>query len=385
VLYDQFYEAEFAQPNLDTLLQRLYHDESELVVVFLSSDYERKEWPGLEWRAIRDLIKKKHAPSIMLIRLDDADVSGVFSIDGYVSAEGRSPADIAMLILDRLKLLTTTRNASTQPSSFVAPHAKGSVDEEKRGRIPQPVREAVDRGVNFLNAGHFKKAKAEFLQALKFAEDAKNNLAIVYAKEHLSLVLIHFEDDVEGAKALLQSCLDLLAAEANEEEKAEVLDRLATVHERGGDLELSESLIRQSLAISERRNDAQAQAGTLVALAWTVGRRGRTSEALNLNRRAYDLLIGVLHDQKPEDTRQNEFVHTVLGNLFFQRAKIHQRRAEPEEAERSLETALGWQRKFQPNHELAKLLRELAELKFFKRQWNEGLAVEAQQVVPVES
>jgi hypothetical protein len=59
VLYDKFYEAEFAQPNLDTLLQCLYHEQSELVVVFLSTDYERKEWPGLEWRAIRDLIKKK--------------------------------------------------------------------------------------------------------------------------------------------------------------------------------------------------------------------------------------------------------------------------------------------------------------------------------------
>src|SRR5580693_891011 len=93
VLYDKFYEAEFAQPNLDTLLQRLYHDESELIVVFLSGDYERKEWPGLEWRAIRDLIKKKHTSSVMLIRLDHADVAGVFSIDGYVSADGRSAAE----------------------------------------------------------------------------------------------------------------------------------------------------------------------------------------------------------------------------------------------------------------------------------------------------
>ena len=64
----------------------------------------------------------------------------------------------------------------------------------------------------------------------------------------------------------------------------------------------------------------------------------------------------------------HEFVYTVLGNLFFQRAKIHQRRAEPEEEEIALETALGWQRKMPPNHELAKLLRELAELGFFKRQ-----------------
>ena len=55
VLYDRFHEAEFERPNLDTHLQALYHDQSRLVVVFLCADYERKEWPGLEWRAIRDL------------------------------------------------------------------------------------------------------------------------------------------------------------------------------------------------------------------------------------------------------------------------------------------------------------------------------------------
>src|SRR5262245_23306848 len=98
VLYDKFHEAEFARPNLDAYLQHLYHDESELVAVFLCTDYESKEWPGLEWRAIRDLIKKKQDSSIMLIRLNDANISGVFSIDGYISAEGRLPTDIATLI-----------------------------------------------------------------------------------------------------------------------------------------------------------------------------------------------------------------------------------------------------------------------------------------------
>jgi hypothetical protein len=103
VLYDKFHEAEFARPNLDTHLQSLYHDESELLVVFLCADYERKEWTGLEWRAIRDLIKKKQDTSIMLIRLDDANISGLFSIDGYISANGRKPTEIAALITSRLR------------------------------------------------------------------------------------------------------------------------------------------------------------------------------------------------------------------------------------------------------------------------------------------
>lgn len=378
ILYDRFHEAEFARPNLDTHLQSLYHDESELVVVFLCADYERKEWPGLEWRAIRDLIKKKQADSIMLIRLDNADVSGIFSIDGYISVEGRAPMDIASLIMERLRILGARRQNVVASDSMHAPAHKETFaktgDDEKR-KIPQPIKDAFKRGADFLNGGHFDKAKDQFQQAVVLAEETQHGLAVVRAKEHLALVLIHADRDLEGAKSLLRSCLELLAIEDDDEERADVLERLARVHEQEGDLELSESLLRQSLTISERLGDTKAQAGTLVSLAWTVGRDGRTDDALEFNRKAYDILTQLLYEAKPDDTRELDFIHAVLANLFFQRAKIHQRRAEPEEAERALETALKWQRKHQPNHELAKLLRELAELKFFKRELNVGASL----------
>ncbi len=104
VFYDKFYEAELARPDLDTYLQGIYHDESDLIVMFLCADYERKEWCGLEWRAIRDLLKKKHASAIMPFRFDDTHIAGLFSIDGYISVTDRSPEDVAELILQRVQL-----------------------------------------------------------------------------------------------------------------------------------------------------------------------------------------------------------------------------------------------------------------------------------------
>jgi hypothetical protein len=101
VFYDKFFEAELAQPNLDLILQRIYHDNAELVVVFLGSDYEQKEYCGLEWRAIRDLIKKRKGDSIMFLRFDDAEISGLFSIDGYVDISNRSVSDVVDLICQR--------------------------------------------------------------------------------------------------------------------------------------------------------------------------------------------------------------------------------------------------------------------------------------------
>jgi hypothetical protein len=102
VFYDRYYEAELARPNLDTYLRAIYHDESQLIVVFLCEDYEQKEWCHLEARAIRDLIKKRREDEVMFVRVGDGHVAGVFSVDGYVNAAGRLPADI---VLQRLQLV----------------------------------------------------------------------------------------------------------------------------------------------------------------------------------------------------------------------------------------------------------------------------------------
>jgi hypothetical protein len=105
IFYDHWYEHELARPNLDTYLQRIYHDDSRLVVVFLCTSYESKEWCGLEWRAIRDLIKRRKADEIMFVRLDPGVVTGVFSIDGYLDATNKNSAEIASGIFSRFNLL----------------------------------------------------------------------------------------------------------------------------------------------------------------------------------------------------------------------------------------------------------------------------------------
>lgn len=103
VLYDEYWAAEFARPNLDLHLGRLYGQESELLVPFFCADYEKKEWCGLEWRQMRELRKQKKDEQIMPFRFDDAPISGVLSIDGYIKVGERSPKHVAKLILERLK------------------------------------------------------------------------------------------------------------------------------------------------------------------------------------------------------------------------------------------------------------------------------------------
>src|ERR1017187_4416684 len=102
VLYDRWYAAEFARPNLNIHLADLYHDHSDLIAVFLCKEYKEKEWCGLELRAVLDLIKRRQDDRLMLLRLDDADIPGLYSTDGYLDIRTMSDEAVAAAILKRL-------------------------------------------------------------------------------------------------------------------------------------------------------------------------------------------------------------------------------------------------------------------------------------------
>lgn len=103
IFYDYDYQAQLAKPNLDVVLQDVYRNKADLIVIFLCDEYAKKQWCGLEWRAIRDLIKHKSDDQIMFVRLDDAPVEGVLSLDGYVDATVHPPEKLAEFILERIQ------------------------------------------------------------------------------------------------------------------------------------------------------------------------------------------------------------------------------------------------------------------------------------------
>jgi energy-coupling factor transporter ATP-binding protein EcfA2 len=167
VLYDKYFEAEFARPDLDIYLQRLYHDDSELIAVFLCAEYERKEWCGLEWRAIRDVIKTRRTSSIMLLRFDATEIAGLFSTDGYVWIGDRNSDQVAELILERLVGDSTSRG-----------HRKSSLSGENLGAVPLPARRPAEgspyRGLLPFEARHarlFFGRSAVIAQLVKAVEE----------------------------------------------------------------------------------------------------------------------------------------------------------------------------------------------------------------------
>jgi hypothetical protein len=103
IFYDRFHEVELSRLNLDLLLQDFYRDDSDLIVVFVCGQYSEKEWCGIEWRAVRELMKS-HARAdedVMIIRLDDSPLKGLSSLDGYLNVREKTPRQIADAIIKR--------------------------------------------------------------------------------------------------------------------------------------------------------------------------------------------------------------------------------------------------------------------------------------------
>ncbi len=105
--YDNKYVSQLARPSLDTFLQGIYRDRSKLIVAFLSADYQFKDWCGIEFRAIREIISERDHQRIMFIRTDDGDVDGVFKTDGYIDARKYAPTKIAEFVHERSQLLSS--------------------------------------------------------------------------------------------------------------------------------------------------------------------------------------------------------------------------------------------------------------------------------------
>ncbi len=115
VLFDRDHEGEFGRRDLDLHLETLYGKQSELIAVFLSADYERKDWCRLEWRVLRNVMMEK-GDKVVLFRFDDTPIPGLHPTDGYVEIKNRSPEAIAEMILKRLEAQHGgTSNPGTNP------------------------------------------------------------------------------------------------------------------------------------------------------------------------------------------------------------------------------------------------------------------------------
>ena len=302
-------------------------------------DYGQKEWPGLEWDAIFDLIKKRREEEVMLCNFDLATVEGLYSDAGFAKLDGKTPEQAANLILERLAL------NENLPRDHYKTAAKGG---SQRAAIPN----------NLLRLPYFFGREVELKKiADSLAEDArgwgalidgpggigKTSLAIraaelVPAGRFSRIIFLSSKErelTADGQHSLgnfiLPSYLEMLNAIARElgkseitktieEERAEavlralrgadvllLLDNLETLSEPDRD-QLFAFLNRlprgcSAIVTSRRRSDASAVIVRLDKLDWSAA-----SELIAELAKNYDLL------RRATDTERRALYENTGGN-----------------------------------------------------------------------
>jgi hypothetical protein len=120
VFYDNWYEHWIAGSDADLLLQKLYREMTELVVMCVSGEYGDKPWTRTEYRAVRErIIKAKTADDrhrIFPVRVGDGDVEGIPFNEIVPDLRSKTVIEAAELIVARLNLVRGYAAGNVEPA-----------------------------------------------------------------------------------------------------------------------------------------------------------------------------------------------------------------------------------------------------------------------------
>jgi len=110
VFFDEWFEHVIGGFDADMFLQRVYGRQTQMTVIGVSGQYDRKPWTQVEYRAIRSRLNELTASGdardrlrFLPIRVGDGELEGTFpTLDIALEARGRSAAAMAQIITSRL-------------------------------------------------------------------------------------------------------------------------------------------------------------------------------------------------------------------------------------------------------------------------------------------
>jgi hypothetical protein len=103
VFYDDFERAALLGQNLYEYLSDVFQNKGRYSVVLISKHYVRKRWTQFEWRAIQARCFREQGPYCLPIRIDGSDLPGLQPAVAYLSTSKLSIADIAEVLVRKLK------------------------------------------------------------------------------------------------------------------------------------------------------------------------------------------------------------------------------------------------------------------------------------------
>ena len=122
VFYDGFETVPLWGQNLTETLHNVFERQSDLVVMFISQSYAEKQWPRHERRSALSRMVKEKSEYILPVRFDDTPVDGLPEDVSYVRADEHTPAELAVMICEKLGIRPFDGKASqVSPPRMTSP------------------------------------------------------------------------------------------------------------------------------------------------------------------------------------------------------------------------------------------------------------------------
>jgi hypothetical protein len=103
VFYDKFEEADLWGKDLYTHLSDVYQNRAFFTVIFISDAYSKKLWTNHERKSAQARAFAESREYILPAFFDETvEVPGLLKTTGHIALGGRSPADVAALIVNKL-------------------------------------------------------------------------------------------------------------------------------------------------------------------------------------------------------------------------------------------------------------------------------------------
>ena len=166
VFYDASEEAVLWGKDLYTHLDEIYRNRARYCVMFISENYARKLWTNHERESAQARAFQQHEEYILPARFDGTEIPGVRPTTGYIDLQGRTPADLARLVLQKLG-----RPAAGQGSASPAAPGFRTPRTPRRGFNPY---EEAERLIQHLTAGIQGRAEALADRGVSFTKFSRS-------------------------------------------------------------------------------------------------------------------------------------------------------------------------------------------------------------------
>jgi hypothetical protein len=115
VFYDRYEQADLWGKDLYVHLTDVYRSKAKYTLMFISTHYKEKVWTNHERRAAQSRAIEESREYILPARFDDTEIPGILPTTGYIDLRINSPAQVAILVLQKLGRDPLALKAHTVP------------------------------------------------------------------------------------------------------------------------------------------------------------------------------------------------------------------------------------------------------------------------------